>query len=78
MHFKMESLQSALRMITKECYMASVDLKDAYFCIPLAEKHQKYMKFIWNSKLYMFNACPMGLCINPCLFTKVLKPIFSF
>lgn len=39
-HFKMKSLQSALRMITKDCYMASIDLKDAYYCIPIAEKHK--------------------------------------
>ena len=25
----------------------------------------------------MYNACPMGLCMSPRLFTKVLKPIFS-
>ena len=36
--FKIESLQSALRMMTKNCYMASIDLKDAYYCIPIWEK----------------------------------------
>lgn len=30
-HFKMDTLQSAVRLITQNCYMASVDLRDAYY-----------------------------------------------
>lgn len=41
----MESLQTAIQMITKGCYMASIDLKDAYYCIPIEEDYQKYPKF---------------------------------
>ena len=29
------------------------------------KKYQKYVKFFWGSKLYMYNACPMGLCTSP-------------
>ena len=72
----MESLQSAIQMITPMCYMASIDLKDAYYCIPVAKDHQKYLKFQWNSTLYQYTSCPMGLCMSPRIFTKVLKPIF--
>lgn len=50
-HFKMDSLFSVLRMITPGCYMASIDLKDAYYCIPVSKNYQKYLKFYWNSKL---------------------------
>lgn len=76
-HFKMESLQTAIQMMTKGCYMASIDLKDAYYCIPIEEEYQKYLKFQWRSKLYKYTACPMGLCMSPRIFTKTLKPIFS-
>lgn len=58
-HFKMDSLFSVLRMITPGCYMASIDLKDAYYCIPVSKNYQKYLKFYWNSKLYKYRACPM-------------------
>ena len=30
-HFKMETLQSIVRLVEKNCYMASLDLKDAYY-----------------------------------------------
>ena len=76
-HFKMESLQRAIQMITKNCYMASIDLKDAYYCVPIAFEYQKYLKFMWNSKLYCYLACPMGLCVSPRIFTKLLKPVFA-
>lgn len=77
-HFKMELLQSALRMMTKNCYMASIDLKDAYYCIPISERHQKYVLSSSGIQNYTcIMPCPMGLCMIPRLFTKVLKPIFS-
>jgi hypothetical protein len=76
-HFKMESCLKAIQMITPNCYMASIDLKDAYYCVPIAEEFQKYLKFKWNSQLYRYLACPMGLCVSPRVFTKLLKPVFA-
>lgn len=73
----MDSLFSVLRMITPGCYMASIDLKDAYYCIPVSKNYHKYLKFYWNSKLYKYRACPMGLSMSPRLFTKVLKLVFA-
>lgn len=32
-HFKMDSLHSAIQMMSQSCYMASVDIKDAYYYI---------------------------------------------
>lgn len=76
-HFKMDTLETALKMITKGCYMASVDLKDAYFSIPIHKKDRKYFRFIWKSKLFEFNAYPQGWGAAPRKFSKVLKPVYS-
>ena len=43
--------------------MASFDRQDTYHCITVADVYQKYLKFYWNSKIYMYRACPMGLYI---------------
>ena len=51
-HFKMDTLQSVLSLMTPSCFMASVDLKDAYYSVPIAVAHQKYLKFDWGGKLY--------------------------
>ena len=42
-HFKMESLCTVLHMVKPGCYMASIDLKDAYYSVPIATEYQKYL-----------------------------------
>ena len=44
-YFKMETLQSVLEFVTPGCFMASLDLKDAYYSIPTNPDHTKYLKF---------------------------------
>ena len=44
-HFKMDTLQSVISLMTPNCFMASVDLNDAYYSVPVAVAHQKYLKF---------------------------------
>ena len=77
-HFKMDTLETAIRLVRPGCYMTSIDLKDAYYSIPIALEHQKYLKFIWRDQLYAFTSLPMGLTSSPRIFTKILKPIFSY
>ena len=76
-HFKMESLKSALQMMKPGCYMASVDLKDAYYSVHVDIKYQKFLKFYWRGKLYQYTCLPNGLACAPRVFTKLLKPVYS-
>lgn len=76
-HFKMESLQSVIQLMKKDCYMASVDLQDAYYSVKIDDEYQKYLKFSWENQLYKFTCLPNGLACAPRLFTKLLKPIYS-
>lgn len=32
-HFKMDNIHNTLSMVTKNCFMASIDLKNAYFSV---------------------------------------------
>lgn len=57
--------------------MASIDLKDAYFLIPVHKKHRKYLRFIFEGKLYEFCCVPFGLNTAPFLFTKIIKPLIK-
>ena len=36
---------TAVRMMRPSCYMASIDLKDAYYSVPMHKNYQKYLKF---------------------------------
>ena len=41
-HFKMDTLQSAIWLMKQNCYMASVDLQDAYNSVHINEDYQKF------------------------------------
>ena len=41
----MESLQSAVQLIQKDYWMAVLDLKDAYYSVPINPQHRKYLRF---------------------------------
>ena len=76
-HFKMDTLQSAIRLMTPNCYMASVDLRDAYYSVPIHKEDQKYRRFCWKGRLFQFTCLPNGLACAPRLFTKIVKPVYA-
>ena len=58
-------------------YMASIDLKDAYYSVSIATLDRIYLKFSWQGNLYEFTCFPNGLAFCPRKFTKLLKPVYS-
>ena len=76
-HFKMETLTAALNLIKQDCLMASVDLKDAYYGVPVYEEFRKFLRFIWNGQLYQFTCLPNGLSCAPRKYTKMMKPVYA-
>ena len=64
-------------MVKPGCFMASIDLKDAYYTVPIATEHHKYLTFQWQDKLYKYVCFPNGLAFYPRKFTKLLKPVHS-
>ena len=62
----------------KDCFMASLDLTDAYYAVPILHPAlQKYLKFQVFPQLYKYIALPNGLCSAPRIFTKLMKPVYS-
>ena len=76
-HFKMDNLTSATQMMTRGCYMASVDLRYAYYSVPIKAEYRKYLKFKWKNQLYQYTCFPNGLSNCPRYFTKLMKPVFA-
>ena len=70
-HFKMNTLDSAIRMIKPACYMASIDLKDEYCTVAVAEhKEKKNFKFLFDGKLYQYTCLPNTLSSAPRILTS--------
>ena len=68
---------SILKLVTPLTYFTKIDLKDAYYTIPVSPSHQKYLKFANNQDLYKFTCLHNGYCHGPRKFTKVLKSPLS-
>ncbi len=76
-HFKMDTLETAINMMKPGCFMASIDLKDAYYSVPICIEHQKFLKFALNKQRYQFTCMPNGLSCAPRIITKLLKPVYE-
>ena len=76
-HFKMDNIHTALKLITKNCWMASLDLKDPYYSVPIHTDSQKFLKFFYQGHLFKFTAFSNRLSSCPRKFTKLYKPILA-
>ena len=75
-YFKMDSIQSVLNVVKKNAFMASIDLKDAFYSAPGIRHHQKYLVFFANEYL-KFTCMPNGYGHAMKIFTKITKVPFS-
>ena len=76
-HFKMDTLKSALNMTRKGCFMASVDLTDAYYSVPSENSLQNFVAFQFQGKFYRYACLPNGLTSAPKIFTKIMVSVLS-
>ncbi|KAE8602875.1 hypothetical protein XENTR_v10014161 [Xenopus tropicalis] len=68
----MESLSTIKAVVHTGDWLASLDLKDAYLHVPVAEEHHRYLRFAWQEQHLQFQCLPFGLATSPRTFTKVL------
>ena len=76
-HFKMDTLQSALDIISHGDFLTKIDISDAYYSVPINPEHRKYLKFKFDDVLYEYAVLPNGYRDGPRRFTKLLKPPLS-
>lgn len=76
-HFKMETFEQAVRLVNRGDFMASVDLRHAYYSVKIAEEQQKYLCFKWRGNIFRFTCMANGISEGPRLFTKLMKPVFA-
>ena len=59
--FKMASVSTVAKLIQEGDWATSIDLKDAFFHVPIHHRHRRFLRFIWQGKAYQFASCPFGL-----------------
>ena len=73
----MEGIHLLRNLLQPQDWLGKIDLKDAYFVIPVWKDHRKYLRFVWKGSLLEFACLLFGLAAAPRLFTKVLKPVVA-
>uniref|UniRef100_A0A914VC37 Reverse transcriptase domain-containing protein n=1 Tax=Plectus sambesii TaxID=2011161 RepID=A0A914VC37_9BILA len=74
-HFKMEGLFMLKDLVRPGDFCAKVDMKDAYYGIPLDLHHRHFVAFEWRKRFFRFNCLPFGLAQSPRVYTKVIRPV---
>ena len=76
-HFKVKGFYMVRDLVKQGDWLAKIDLKDAYFLIPVHLGHQNFLQFTWKVSLYQFPCLPFRLSCTPRVF-KVMKPVVAF
>lgn len=77
-HFKLEDHRVVARLLDRNYFMAKIDLREAYFLVPVHESYKKYLRFSFNGNLYEYNCLCFGINCAPMIFTKLLKPVMYY
>ncbi len=77
-HFKMETIKDAIRLMKKNCKFASIDFKHAYYTVNILNKGRKCFRFQQEGHSCQFTCLPHGFSPAPRLFTKLSKPTYAF
>ena len=64
-HFKMEEMHLIKDLLQEHDFLIKIDLKDAYFGIPVDKNSRKYIRFQWEGNLYEFFCLCFGLDAAP-------------
>ena len=76
-HFKMEGIHTLKDLLRENDWLTKVDLKDAYFMVPIHEIERKYLRFQVKGSYYQFTCLPFGLSCAPWVFTRTLRPVMA-
>ena len=76
--FKLDSVKSVQNELRPGDFAFSIDLKDAYYHIPVATYYRRFLRFFFQGSHFQFRALPFGLSSSPRAFCKCLAPILAW
>ncbi|KAL0152919.1 hypothetical protein M9458_051748 [Cirrhinus mrigala] len=75
--FRMLTAKRILSCIRHQVWFAAIDLKDAYFHVPILPRHRPFLRFAFEGRAYQYRVLPFGLALSPRVFTKVVEGALS-
>ena len=76
--FKMETVASVIASVREGDFLASIDLKDAYFQIPVHQASRKFLRLFVGGVVYQFKVLCFGLSTAPQVFTRVFAAVSAW
>ena len=73
LRFRMLTPRRLVQFIRPNDWFITIDLKDAYFHVPIHHRHRRYLRFAFGGLAYQFNALPFGLSLAPRVFTECVE-----
>ena len=77
-HFTMTTLKDVSQLIQPRDWAVCLDLRHAYFHVPVHTRRRRFLQLIWKGQTYRYTALPFGLSTSPFCFTKVTKPTVQY
>ena len=73
--FQMETAQLVLRLVRRNDWMVTIDLKDAYLQIPIHPQSRTFLRFTAGGRAWQSKVLCFGLSTAPQVFTRVMAPV---
>ena len=73
--FKMVTVAQVRTSLRRGDWLASIDLKDAYWHVPIHPRFRKFLAFQVGELTYQFTRLPFGLSLAPRVFTKLTRVV---
>ena len=74
---KMLTAPRVRQAINQGDWFATIDLKDAYFQIPIWRGHWRFLRFQSGDRTYEFMVLPFGISLAPRTFTRCMEAVLG-
>ena len=70
MKFKATTMRDVKAAVEQGCYMTTIDLKDAFWNVPVHPDDRRFLAFRWRGKVYQYRSLPFGLTSSPRILSR--------
>ena len=73
----MTTVERVRQILPQGVWTISLDLKEAYYHVPIHPNFRKFLGFRLGTQKYRFKALPFGLNIAPRVFTRLTNVVVA-
>lgn len=74
----LEGLGAVRQVLQPGDFMVSIDLRDAYWHVPISRRQCHLLRFRFGGRSYQFDVLPFGVSVAPWAFSNVLRPVLEW